>query len=104
MAPMAQQYLVYAILFGVFLVGVLVVWRLSKKRRAPAPPVEEQPGKPKLERVPLELVREKEEKKPPEEKPTDLKEGLSKTRGGFIARIGGLLGKKQIDAALVDQL
>jgi fused signal recognition particle receptor len=103
MSPVAQQYLVYAILFAAFLVGVLVLWRLSKRRRAPALPVEEQPPKPKLELIPPEPEK-KAEKKPPEERPTELKEGLSKTRDGFIARIGGLLGKKQIDAALVDQL
>jgi len=33
-----------------------------------------------------------------------LRQGLEKTRGGFVSRIGSLLSKKQIDAALVDQL
>jgi fused signal recognition particle receptor len=41
---------------------------------------------------------------PPVEKPKALKEGLAKTRSGFVSRIGGLLGKKQIDAQLVEQL
>lgn len=30
--------------------------------------------------------------------------GLAKTRGGFVARLGKLFGKKQIDAATVDEL
>lgn len=33
-----------------------------------------------------------------------LKAGLAKTRGGFVARISSLLGRKQIDADLLDQL
>ncbi|MBP9089163.1 MAG: signal recognition particle-docking protein FtsY [Kofleriaceae bacterium] len=32
------------------------------------------------------------------------KAGLAKTRGGFVARIGKLFGKKQIDEAVVDEL
>lgn len=32
------------------------------------------------------------------------KAGLAKTRGGFVARIGKLFGKKKIDAATLDQL
>jgi fused signal recognition particle receptor len=32
------------------------------------------------------------------------KAGLEKTRGGFVARLGKLFGKKQIDAATVDEL
>jgi fused signal recognition particle receptor len=34
----------------------------------------------------------------------ELRAGLARTRGGFIARLGKLLGKKQIDAALLDEL
>jgi fused signal recognition particle receptor len=103
MSPEAQQYLIYAFAGAALLIALLVVWRLSKRRRAPVLPPEE--AKPKLELVPEEAKEEKkEEKKPEVEKPTALKEGLSKTRGGFIARLGGLLGKKQIDKALVDQI
>src|SRR5438552_2090615 len=95
MSPAAQQYLMFAVIGAVLVVALFIIWRLSKKRRAPQIPTEE--VKPKLELVP-------EQKKPEAEKPTALKEGLSKTRGGFIARLGGLLGKKQIDKALVDQI
>src|SRR5262249_30701899 len=62
--------------------------------------------KAKEQRPDLKLVPAEPEAAPVvEEKPKKaLKEGLAKTRGGFISRIGGLLGKKEIDAALVDQL
>ena len=58
-----------------------MIWRLSKRRRAPELPSEKAPeeAKPKLE-----LVPETKPQKPEVEKPTALKEGLSKTRGGFI--------------------
>ncbi len=45
-----------------------------------------------------------------EPEPTDAetaaayKAGLAKTRGGFVARLGKLFGKKQIDAQTVDEL
>jgi fused signal recognition particle receptor len=101
MTPELQQYLIYAALGAVFLVAVLVIWRMSKSRRAPEIPAEKpEEAKPKLELVPPG----KEEKKPEVEKGKALKEGLEKTRGGFIARLGGLLGKKQIDKELVDQI
>jgi len=42
---------------------------------------------------------------PPAAKGAELRAGLAKTRGGFIAKIGALFaGKKQIDAATFDQL
>jgi fused signal recognition particle receptor len=106
MTPEAQQYLIYAGIFAALLVALLVIWRLA--RRKPALPVEEE--KPTEAKPPLELVPPVEQKQPKpveqrkEEKPTELREGLQKTRGGFIARISGLLGKKQIDKALVDQM
>lgn len=33
-----------------------------------------------------------------------LREGLAKTRGGFVARLGKIFGKKKIDADLLDEL
>ncbi|HEX5061095.1 MAG TPA: signal recognition particle-docking protein FtsY [Kofleriaceae bacterium] len=39
-----------------------------------------------------------------EETAAAYKAGLAKTRGGFVARLGKLFGKKQIDAATVDEL
>jgi fused signal recognition particle receptor len=103
MSPEAQQYLVLAGIFVALLLAVLVVWRLGRRRRAPKLPAEEKPEEAK---PPLELVPPDQRQKPvtEKEKPTALKEGLSKTRGGFIARLSGLLAKKQIDKALVDQM
>src|SRR5690349_14892286 len=80
------------------LVGLVVL--LRRGRRAPTLPPEEK--KPEEQRAGLKLVpAEAPEAKPapPVEAPAakPLKEGLAKTRGGFISRIGGLLGKKQID-------
>jgi fused signal recognition particle receptor len=102
MSPQAQQYLIFAVVGVVLLLGVLLVWRLTRKRAAPVLPEEKKPeeAKPPLELIPP--TKPKEEKLV--EKPTALKEGLSKTRGGFIARLSGLIGKKQIDKALVDQM
>jgi fused signal recognition particle receptor len=101
---MQQTYIVYVVLAVVFAVALLLIWRASKKRRAVIVPPEEQ--RPALVAVPpvagqLEKVPEK---RPPVEKGKDLKEGLEKTRGGFVARIGSLIGRKHIDQALVDQL
>ena len=39
-----------------------------------------------------------------EETAAAYKAGLAKTRGGFVARLGKLFGKKQIDAQTVDEL
>jgi fused signal recognition particle receptor len=109
MTPEAQQYLIYAGIFAALLVAALVIWLLARRRRPPLPVEAEKPeeAKPAPELVPP-VEREQEKPKPveprKEEKPTALREGLQKTRGGFIARISGLLGKKQIDKALVDQM
>jgi fused signal recognition particle receptor len=55
-----------------------------------------------------EKVEEKEEAKPApevdEETAAAYKAGLAKTRGGFVAKLGKIFGKKQIDAATVDEL
>jgi fused signal recognition particle receptor len=72
------------------------------QRRAlpPKRPPEPLPAPPRIE--PARLA-------PPEAAPLvavprGLKEGLEKTRSGFIARIGGLLGRKHIDADLIPEL
>src|SRR5438094_5200041 len=57
-----------------------------------------------------EEAAEREHQEAAEAEPSDVeareafKAGLSKTRGGFVARLGKLFGKKKIDAATVDQL
>ena len=104
---MQQTYIVYVVLAIVFAVALVLIWRASKKRRAVVAPPEAE--RPKLEVVPpgekpAVAPVEKPAEKPPVEKGKDLKEGLEKTRGGFVARIGSLIGKKQIDQALVGEL
>jgi len=55
---------------------------------------------------------EPDQQEPPEKPEADrkaeaarLRKGLAKTRGGFIARLGGLFrGKREIDASLLDQV
>jgi fused signal recognition particle receptor len=99
---MQQTYLVYVVLAVVFAIALFFIWRASKKRRPVIVPPEEQ--RPALEAVPPVAGKPAEKRAPAIEKGKDLKEGLEKTRGGFVARIGSLIGKKQIDQALVDQL
>ncbi len=100
---MHETYIVYVALAVVFAIALLLIWRTSKKRRVITPPAEEQ--RPTLEAVPpVDKPAARPAEKPPAEKGKDLKEGLEKTRGGFVARIGSLIGKKQIDQALVGEL
>jgi len=100
---MQQTYIAYAVLAVVIAIALLLIWRMSKRRRVIAAPPEVE--RPKLELVPgAAPAVEKLPERPPVEKPKALKEGLEKTRGGFVARIGSLIGRKQIDQALVDQL
>jgi fused signal recognition particle receptor len=53
---------------------------------------------------PAPEVAEEAEETPSDEATLAYKAGLAKTRGGFVARLGKLFGKKQIDAATVDEL
>ena len=109
-----SPYVLYAILAVVVLAVLGAVYALSKgKKRAPVVPPEAEKERPDLKLVPPEAEARKKEAPPVEEVPAKpavdegkraLKAGLAKTRGGFISRIGGLLGKKQIDAGLVEQL
>ncbi len=97
--PVMYGIVAAAVVFVVLLTIVL----LRRSRRAPLarPETEGEKARPDLKLVPPEA----ESKQPVAvEKRKALKEGLEKTRGGFISRIGSLLGKKQIDAGLIDQL
>ena len=92
--------------------------RLGLEQEAPAPPrkrpVKQKPAPEaaaKAEPPPKQEVEEEEEEEGElEERETDeetaaaYKAGLAKTRGGFVAKLGKLFGKKQIDAATVDEL
>jgi fused signal recognition particle receptor len=108
---MHETYPVFIALGVVLALALLVIWRLSKRRRPPVVPAVE-PSKPEI-KADLKLVPAPEKEKPPVaikpevapvEKGKALREGLEKTRGGFVARIGSLIGKKQIDQQILDQL
>jgi fused signal recognition particle receptor len=86
------------------LVGVVVLLRRGKRAPKLPPPEKAEEQRAGLKLVPAEAAEAKPAPKVEAPAAKPLQEGLAKTRGGFISRIGGLLGKKQIDAALVDQL
>jgi fused signal recognition particle receptor len=102
----AATFAIYAAL-ACIVVAVLVALLVRARRRArtegavAAPP---EPARPELARPAPAPEAAPAAPAPPVEKPRALREGLEKTRGGFVSRIGGLLGRKQIDAALVEQL
>src|SRR5947209_693088 len=85
------------------LVAAVVALAVRARRRALPPPAE-RPGlapSPAEKALPPAGVAPA---LPAVELPTALREGLARTRGGFIARIAGLLAKKEIDAALLGEL
>jgi len=105
---------------------LLLLRHASKKSRATGPTdtrarlgLEEKPEAPVRKR-PVKTAKKPEpearpEPKVEEEKPAEApitdeetaaayKAGLEKTRGGFVAKLGKLFGKKRIDAATVDEL
>jgi fused signal recognition particle receptor len=72
--------------------------RRKRRRRdevhpEPAKPEREEPA-PKAK---VEVISDEESREA-------YKQGLAKTRGGFVAKLGKLFGKKKIDAATVDEL
>ncbi len=76
--------------------------------KKPEPKAEKKP-EPKAEKKPEPKVEKKPEKKKPEpervtEEAEAYKQGLAKTRSGFVAKLGKLFGKKQIDAQTLDEL
>ena len=71
--------------------------RVRRRRR---PGDEDKPG---LDEKPVEVEPEPAEVIDDEARDA-YKAGLAKTRGGFVAKLGKLFGKKQIDAATVDEL
>jgi fused signal recognition particle receptor len=69
----------------------------KRQRRRP------RPGEPEVK--PAEPAKPVEPEAPPDAEATEaFKAGLSKTRGGFVAKLGKLFGKKKIDAATLDEL
>ncbi|HUJ58489.1 MAG TPA: signal recognition particle-docking protein FtsY [Kofleriaceae bacterium] len=108
---------------------LLVLRRASQKSRARAPAsikerlgVEEAAPQPKRKRPRPEAAEPEAKPEPEVEQPAEpepaaeppaqadaettaaYKAGLAKTRGGFVARLGKLFGKKQIDAQTLDEL
>jgi fused signal recognition particle receptor len=79
------------------------------KKAKPKPEPKKVEKKPEPEEA-EEAEEEEEEADEEEEKPKDAeaaaayKAGLAKTRGGFVAKLGKLFGKKKIDAATLDEL
>ncbi|MSP63679.1 MAG: signal recognition particle-docking protein FtsY [Myxococcales bacterium] len=105
-------YILYAAVAVLLLAAIFAVWQLSTRRRAPIAPPEEARSSPlpearagggKLQLVPPEAKPAKVAS-PSQDAPTPLREGLARTRGGFIARLAGLLSKKKIDADLIEQI
>ncbi len=122
---MQTELLQLAIALVVLALIVFVLRRASKKSHAQAATARERLGvqpeaerpqrvrrrpRPGEEEKPKPVEAKPEEAKPEEEVPPDeesreaYKAGLAKTRGGFVAKLGKLFGKKKIDAATVDEL
>ena len=91
---------VLAAAVGGLLVLVIVVALLLRKK--PAPKAVEQPSaegaapQPSLHEAPTAPVSAK--------RPSAVAIGLEKTRGGFVSRLGTLLGRKQIDESILAEL
>ena len=92
----------------VVLALIMVVLRrasLKSQHKAPATAKERLEEKPKaVEAAKPAPAEEAPAEKVDEEAAAAYKAGLAKTRGGFVARMGKLFSKKQIDAATVDEL
>jgi fused signal recognition particle receptor len=81
----------------------------AKPRRERKRPKVHQAGKPsskpaKRARSPEPEAEEEDEPVVSAEAAAAFKEGLAKTRNGFVARLGKIFGKKQIDAETLDEL
>jgi fused signal recognition particle receptor len=115
-----KTWMLYVVL-GTLVAGILLVWAVRRQRQLPdrqatqaqellptrgaavqPAAAREQRSEPAQQREPKSPAGEKEQR--PEELRQGLFQGLEKTRGGFIARLGSLLRRKQIDADLLNQL
>jgi fused signal recognition particle receptor len=118
---MQTEVIQLAVAIVVIALVLLVLRRASKKSRANAPldtrtrlgleekaeaPVRKRPVKTakKAEAVEEPAVEEEEPAEVDADTAAAYKAGLAKTRGGFVAKMGKLFGKKKIDAATVDEL
>jgi fused signal recognition particle receptor len=84
--------------------------RPKRERKRPRPGDPQGPQRPKAEGAVARAPDRAVEPEPEPEAPTDAeareayKAGLAKTRGGFVARMGKLFGRKKIDAQTLDEL
>ncbi|TMQ02446.1 MAG: signal recognition particle-docking protein FtsY [Deltaproteobacteria bacterium] len=121
---MQTELLELAAILAVLAVILVVLRRASARSRAAAPQsvrerlgVEPEPeARPRRERKrprpaePAPAEARPAEPAPAEPAPTDAeareayRAGLAKTRGGFVARLGKLFGKKKFDAQTLDEL
>ena len=117
-ALMDQEWLLVAV--AALAVLAVVAALVLRRRGKPAPPAREQGGG--AEADPQQEQRTAGRKaeastrpaagaeagmaaaRPAAERPTAWSDGLAKTRGGFVARIASLLGRKEIDAALLGEV
>jgi fused signal recognition particle receptor len=82
----------------------------KKKKPEPEPEPEEQEEEEEEEEEQREEAEEEEEEAAEAPPPSDegaraaYKAGLAKTRGGFVAKLGRLFGKKKIDADILGEL
>jgi fused signal recognition particle receptor len=118
---MQTEVIQLAVAIVVIVLVLLVLRRASKKSRVNQPvdararlgleekveaPVRKRPVKTakKAEAVVEREPEREEEAEIDEETAAAYKAGLAKTRGGFVAKLGKLFGKKKIDATTVDEL
>lgn len=78
------------------------VERPRRERKRPRPGEPERPAPPEAAEV--ERAAEEAEVPTDREAREAFQSGLAKTRGGFVAKLGKLFGKKKIDAATLDEL
>jgi fused signal recognition particle receptor len=78
--------------------------RLGVEEEAPKRVRRRRPGQEAAEPEPAREPEPVAEVVSDEESREAYKAGLAKTRGGFVAKLGKLFGKKKIDAATVDEL
>lgn len=95
------------VLLGLVLLGLVIRLFVRKARQLSKPqPVESVPASSK--QTPKQEQEEERQKEPvalvPQKRDEALRTGLRKTRSGFVARLGQLFGKKQIDADMLEQL
>ncbi len=101
---MQNELIELAIALVVLALIMIVLRRASLKSQQKAPATAKERLEAEVPAAKPEPVQKVEEARPSDEATEAYKAGLAKTRGGFVARIGKLFGKKQIDAATVDEL